>query len=710
MLIIGGWQMSRFCRIVVPTGRRVTRRMVMSLALVFMLLAAAEVSAEIATETEMEWVAQNWVTYMAHTRGDWAGLDTPEIASVQELFADEMLLARVYHISPAGYVVVPILKELPPVKAYSEESSFDPADDGGFVALIREVLEHRMGLFIERYGSLEATYGTRGDELFAEANRQGWDRYAIPTDQFLDGLGRGGDNIAEVGPLLTARWHQGYPYNLDCPMGDGGRCVVGCVATACAQIMQYWQWPPLGLGSSSYYWSGDNSCGGSTPGQQLTVDHSDSYDWDNIPDNCQSLCNSAERAALAELNYEVGVSINMDYGACASGAYSSYVLAAFPDHFRYDPSITQRFRSSYSANNWFTLIQDEINAGRPMYYTISQHAIVCDGWRVVEESQQYHFNYGWADIHNAWYALDGLYCNWEGCNYMNEALIKNIMPEEDTDEDGIYNSMDNCPTVANPSQTDSDGDGLGDLCDNCVDIDNPDQGDADEDGLGNACDPDADDDGILNGSDNCPLVINLDQDDEDSDGAGDACDNCLGVYNPHQYDEDEDDVGDACDGEMHIQSYEPPDGFVGQSYLYEFWAIGGVEPYYWSKTLGQPPYGCVFIGGEDAAISGTPGWEGTSYLEVECHDSDSPPNFDTLGILFTINPAQPSDCGDVNGSGFVDVDDVVYILDYAFANGPAPDPLETGDVNCTIFIDIDDAVYLIAYVFAGGPEPCAACN
>lgn len=35
----------------------------------------------------------------------------------------------------------------------------------------------------------------------------------------------------------------------------------------------------------------------------------------------------------------------------------------------------------------------------------------------------------------------------------------------DTDSDGIPNSSDNCPTVANPTQTDSNGNGIGDACD-----------------------------------------------------------------------------------------------------------------------------------------------------------------------------------------------------------------------------------------------------
>lgn len=67
-------------------------------------------------------------------------------------------------------------------------------------------------------------------------------------------------------------------------------------------------------------------------------------------------------------------------------------------------------------------------------------------------------------------------------------------------------------------------------------------------------------------------------------------------------------------------------------------------------------------------------------------------------------------CGDVDGSGEVDIDDVVMLISYIFVpDSPAPDPYESGDVNCVGGIDIDDVVYLIAYIFTGGDVPCASC-
>jgi hypothetical protein len=63
-------------------------------------------------------------------------------------------------------------------------------------------------------------------------------------------------------------------------------------------------------------------------------------------------------------------------------------------------------------------------------------------------------------------------------------------------------------------------------------------------------------------------------------------------------------------------------------------------------------------------------------------------------------------CGDADGSGEVDIDDVVYLINYIFTSGPPPDPIESGDADCSGGIDIDDVVWLIAYIFSGGNAPC----
>ena len=66
-----------------------------------------------------------------------------------------------------------------------------------------------------------------------------------------------------------------------------------------------------------------------------------------------------------------------------------------------------------------------------------------------------------------------------------------------------------------------------------------------------------------------------------------------------------------------------------------------------------------------------------------------------------------SKIGDVTGDGEITIADVVFLINYLYKDGPAPDPLELGDVNCDDVIDIGDVVYLIDYLYQGGPPPCS---
>lgn len=63
-------------------------------------------------------------------------------------------------------------------------------------------------------------------------------------------------------------------------------------------------------------------------------------------------------------------------------------------------------------------------------------------------------------------------------------------------------------------------------------------------------------------------------------------------------------------------------------------------------------------------------------------------------------------CGDTDASGGVDIDDVVFLIQYIFAGGSAPSPLASGDADCSGGVDIDDVVFLIQYIFSGGSAPC----
>ena len=138
-----------------------------------------------------------------------------------------------------------------------------------------------------------------------------------------------------------------------------------------------------------------------------------------------------------------------------------------------------------------------------------------------------------------------------------DIFVTKLFDSDDSDGDGVLESIDNCPAIANEFQEDFDSDGVGDSCDNCPTISNPLQEDFDGDGLSDSCDncstianplqEDFDDDGLGDSCDNCPTISNPLQEDSDGDGLSDSCDNCPTIANPLQEDFDSDEIGNSCD-------------------------------------------------------------------------------------------------------------------------------------------------------------------
>ena len=223
-----------------------------------------------------------------------------------------------------------------------------------------------------------------------------WTRLDTEPAEFLPRV-----ESAGTPPLIRTTWNQGKYYNHQCPAdaaGQDGHVYTGCVATAMAQVVKYYNYPARGNGSHSYVHS--------TYGTQFADFGNTAYHWAAMPDKL-----TAYNSAVATLMYHCGVSVDMDYGPSGSGANVSYYATnALKQYFRYKASLHFAWRSSYTDAQWRSLLRSEIDAGHPVLYRGSGtggHAFVCDGYEATD-SDHFHFNWGWGGYLDGYFYIDNL--------------------------------------------------------------------------------------------------------------------------------------------------------------------------------------------------------------------------------------------------------------------------------------------------------------
>jgi len=223
-----------------------------------------------------------------------------------------------------------------------------------------------------------------------------------------------------VGPLITSTWGQEAPYDWQCPVYQGEYCVVGCVATAMAQVMNYWEYPESCDGVASYYCYDISKTLPALPATtfnySLILDSYCHWDWDNSV-LVQDTYTDAQAQEVAKLSRYCGQAVEMGYSPEGSGAYTWNQEQAMKDFgFRSTLELLSRSGSywgsgGYTTAEWETMIKDEINAGRPILYSASDtnggggHAFICDGYN---SENKFHFNLGWYGTCDGWYASTAL--------------------------------------------------------------------------------------------------------------------------------------------------------------------------------------------------------------------------------------------------------------------------------------------------------------
>lgn len=233
-----------------------------------------------------------------------------------------------------------------------------------------------------------------------------------------------------VSPLLTTTWDQSPYYNNLCPDSSGVHALTGCVATATSQVMKFWNWPSIGLGSYSYIHE--------TFGYQFADFGNTFYDWSNMPNSLDSSSTTTQVNAVATLMYHVGVAVKMNYGLHGSSAYAnSYGYSLLPcsenalkDYFRYKNTIHSVYREDVTDSVWISTLNSELNAGRPIIERgrgdVGGHVFVCDGY---DNNGLYHINWGWGGYLNGYFAHDNLSPDSAYIFNDDKALVVGIEPD-----------------------------------------------------------------------------------------------------------------------------------------------------------------------------------------------------------------------------------------------------------------------------------------
>lgn len=283
-----------------------------------------------------------------------------------------------------GFMLLSADDAAAPVLGYSDSGSFDPDN-----------IPPQLAYWLEEYSSEIDAARKRGVAPQVD------DSFTFPSDW------------TPIAPLLSTAWGQNYPYNMYTPkmydaQGRAYNCVTGCVATATAQVMNYWKYPEQGTGSITY----DSNTAGFDFQGTLTMNfgYEESFDWKNMADYyLEGHYDRYQAAAVANLMKQVGYSIQTQYGVANSGAPVQQVGVALMKYFGYSKGITIEERLTYTASDWNAMLYDQLKSVGPAVYCGSSpaglHCFVADGY---DGDGYFHFNWGWDGMADGFYLLNAL--------------------------------------------------------------------------------------------------------------------------------------------------------------------------------------------------------------------------------------------------------------------------------------------------------------
>lgn len=461
------------------TFERLSRHIFEVAVLAVLIFTGTSAFCDSVTRKTARQVAQNKIVQHVSLYGHWNHSSSPTISGEQVIYHESEPVAYNFSVDPSGHILVAVDDFFSPVLLYSTTSTIDAGrldDPKNIESWILPELGHQVRTLNQvRATTTESTARALTVSETAQRISAAWQLLADPDNS--DSVSRPPSTsslessaVITVGPLLVTAWGQGPPYNLmapenNCP-GDE-KTVTGCVATALAQLMRYWQWPVQGTDSHQYEWNE----------QTLSADFgATTYDWNNMPDKLDG-STTPEQEAVALLMYHTGIAAEMDFGCETSGSYA-IAKNVLDVYFGYKNTMTllYRFNNNYSSSTWFSFIKTELDADppRPVLLVIFEtggggHEAVIDGYQTDVGSDLVHINFGWDGYADGFYDITSQF-ETEPETYTWEANDQYIVAGIEPNEPPILIISVNQPVVEeetlvqlNGSATDPDGAGIRDF-------------------------------------------------------------------------------------------------------------------------------------------------------------------------------------------------------------------------------------------------------
>lgn len=285
---------------------------------------------------------------------------------------EERTMFYVFNVDTIGFVIVSGDDTVIPILGYSDQGTF-----------LSDNMSPAFQKWLEGYKN-EIIYVVSHDIKATEEITKQW---GIQMTNKISNTTLSPNAI--VGPLIQTHWDQAPFYNDQCPTNT----YTGCVATAMAQIMKFWNYPVSGTGFHSYqhpqYGIRSANFGNTT------------YQWSSMPNQLTTSSTSEQKNAIATLMYHCGVSLDMNYGTSGSSAPTATVVSSLINYFGYSNLAQYVQRSNYPDDiQWKNLLKNELDSGRPIQYrgqgSGGGHSFICDGYD--SSNMQFHFNWGWGNL------------------------------------------------------------------------------------------------------------------------------------------------------------------------------------------------------------------------------------------------------------------------------------------------------------------------